>query len=275
MSLATGFERLDRRWIFLITALLVLLPLLWPLNLPLEPSPPVRNYFDAVEALPPGSLVLVSCDFDPASRPELEPMARTTLTHLFRRKCKVVVVCLFQGGARFVDVVVEDVARSQRRTYGVDYANLGYKPGDEAVMVLMGQSLVNTFPRDQAGRDVASLPIMQGVRNYSSFALLVSLSAGYPGTKEYVQQVQGRFHVPIVAGVTAVTAPALYPYLHTGQLQGLLGGMAGAAEYEELRYERGMASRGMDAQSLAHVFIGLCIVLGNIAYWENRRRAAR
>jgi len=275
MSLATGFERLDRRWIFLITALLVLLPLLWPLNLPLEPSPPVRNYFDAVEALPPGSLVLVSCDFDPASRPELEPMARTTLTHLFRRKCKVVVVCLFQGGARFVDVVVEDVGRSQRRTYGGDYANLGYKPGDEAVMVLMGQSLVNTFPRDQAGRDVASLPIMQGVRNYSSFALLVSLSAGYPGTKEYVQQVQGRFHVPIVAGVTAVTAPSLYPYLHTGQLQGLLGGMAGAAEYEDLRYERGMASRGMDAQSLAHVFIGLCIILGNIAYWENRRRVAR
>jgi len=167
------------------------------------------------------------------------------------------------------------VGRAQRRTYGGDYANLGYKPGDEAVMVLMGQSLVNTFPRDQAGRDVASLPIMQGVRNYSSFALLVSLSAGYPGTKEYVQQVQGRFHVPIVAGVTAVTAPSLYPYLHTGQLQGLLGGMAGAAEYEDLRYERGMASRGMDAQSLAHVFIGLCIILGNIAYWENRRRVAR
>jgi hypothetical protein len=275
MSLATGFARLDRRWIFLITALLVLVPLLWPLNLPLEPSVPVLDYYRTIEALPPGSLVLVSCDFDPASRPELEPMARTTLTHLFRRKCKVVVVCLFQGGARFVDMLVEDVARSRHLTYGVDYVNLGYKSGDEAVMVLMGQSLAKTFPRDQAGRDVASLPIMQGVRNYSSFALLVSLSAGYPGTREYVQQVQGRFHIPIIAGVTAVIAPSLYPYLQTGQLKGLLGGMAGAAEYEALRYERGMASRGMDAQSLAHVFIGLCIILGNVAYWENRRRAAR
>jgi hypothetical protein len=200
-------------------------------------------------------------------------MARTTLQHLFRRKCKVVVVCLYQGGARFVDAVVEDVARARRQVYGVDYANLGYKSGDEAVMVLMGQSLPNTFPRDHAGRDVRTLPIMEGVRNYSSFALLVSLSTGYPGTREYVQQVQGRFHIPIVAGVTAVTAPSLYPYLQTGQLRGLLGGMAGAAEYEDLRYERGMASRGMDAQSLAHVFIALCIVLGNVAYWEKRRRA--
>ena len=274
MSMAARFAGLDRRWIFLTTGLLVLVPLLWPINLPIDPSPPVRSYHDAIEALPPGSLVLVSCDFDPASRPELEPMARTTLQHLFRKKCKVVAVCLFQGGARFADAIIEDVARSRRRVYGVDYANLGYKAGNEAVMVLMGQSVVNTFQLDHRGRDVAGLPIMQGVRDYSSFALLVSLAAGYPGTKEYVQQVQGRFHIPIVAGVTAVTAPQLYPYLQSGQLKGLLGGMAGAAEYEDLRYERGMASRGMDAQSLAHLFIGLCIILGNVAYWEKRRRAA-
>ena len=272
MSFATSFERLDRRWIYVITGVLVLLPLLWPLNLPLEPSPPVRAYHNTIAALPAGSTVLMSCDFDPAARPELEPMTRTTLRQLFRKHCKVVVVVLFQGGARFVDEIVQDEARQNRRRDGVDYVNLGYKAGDEAVMVLMGQSLPNTFPRDHRGRDVRGLPVMQGIRNYSSFALLVSISAGYPGTKEYVQQVQGRFHIDIVAGVTAVFAPTLYPYLQTGQLRGLLGGMAGAAEYEDLRYERGMASRGMDAQSLAHMFIALCIVLGNLAQWERKRR---
>ena len=275
MSLAASFERLDRRWIYAITGLLVLLPLLWPLNLPLEPSPPVRGYHGAIAALPAGSLVLVSCDFDPASRPELEPMTRTTLRQLFGRHCRVVVVVLYQGGARFVDGIVQDVAHECRQADGVDYVNLGYKAGDEAVMVLMGQSIPGTFPRDHNGRDVRSLPIMRSVRNYSSFALLVSLSVGYPGTREYVQQVQGRFHIPMIAGVTAVSAPTLYPYLQTGQLGGLLGGMAGAAEYEDLRLERGMASRGMDAQSLAHVFIALCIVLGNVAQWERRRKESR
>ena len=274
MSLAAFFERLDRRWIYVIMGLLVLVPLLWPLNLPLEPSPPVHAYHDTIAALPRGSTVLMSCDFDPASRPELEPMTRTTLRQLFGRHCKVVVVVLYAGGARLVDGIVQDVARETRQVDGVDYVNLGYKAGDEAVMVLMGQSLAGTFPRDHNGRDVTSLPIMRSVRNYSSFALLVSLSVGYPGTKEYVQQVQGRFHIPIVAGVTAVSAPTLYPYLQTGQLRGMLGGMAGAAEYEDLRLERGMASRGMDAQSLAHLFIALCIVLGNLAQWERRRKEA-
>jgi hypothetical protein len=274
VSLAASFERLDRRWIYAITGLLVLLPLLWPLDLPLEPSPPVRAYEEAIAALPPGSTVLMSCDFDPASRPELEPMTRTTLRQLFRKHCKVVVVVLYPGGARLVDGIVQDVAHVSRQVDGVDYVNLGYKAGDEAVMALMGQSIPGTFPRDHNGRDVTRLPIMRSVRNYSSCALLVSLSVGYPGTKEYVQQVQGRFHIPIIAGVTAVSAPTLYPYLQTGQLSGMLGGMAGAAEYEDLRFERGMASRGMDAQSLAHVFIALCIVLGNLAQWERKRTEA-
>jgi len=267
-----GLARLDRRWIFTVTGLLVLIPLLWPLNLPLTPSPPVRAYYDAVAAVPDGSHVLVSCDFDPAARPELEPMTRTTLRQLFAKRCKVVVVVLYPGGARLVDQIVREVATERGALYGTDLVNLGFKAGNEAVMVLMGQSIPNTFPRDQNGLDVGTLPIMRGVRNYSSFPLLVSISTGYPGTKEYVQQVQGRFHIPIAAGVTAVAAPTMYPYLQSGQLLGLLGGMAGAAEYERLMHESGPASRGMDAQSLAHVFVALCIVLGNVAQWGWKRR---
>ncbi len=274
MRLPAFLEDLDRRWIFLATGLLVLIPLLWPLNLPLEPSAPVRGYHNALAALPPGSLVLMSCDYDPAARPELEPMTRTTLRQLFRQRCKVVVLALYQGGAVLVDQIVRDVANDRRQVYGVDYVNLGYKAGNEAVLVLMGQSIPGTFPRDQNGTPVDSLPLMRQVRNYASFAMIVSISSGYPGTREWVQQVQGRFHVPMVAGVTAVFAPTLYPYLQTGQLRGLLGGMAGAAEYEDLRYERGQASRGMDAQSLAHVFIALCILMGNVVQWERKRREA-
>jgi len=135
----------------------------------------------------------------------------------------------------------------------------------------MGQGIANAFPRDYHGHDSRSLPIMQHVRDYSSFPLLVNISAGYPGVKEWVQQVQGRFHLPMVAGCTAVSAPEFYPYLQSGQLLGLLGGMAGAAEYEKLRNEKGSATRGMDAQSLAHVFVAICILLGNWVQWRKRR----
>jgi hypothetical protein len=228
----------DRRWIFLIMGLLVLGPLLHPLSLPIQ-----------------------------------VPMTRTAFRHLLSKDCRVVVTVLWYGGPGLVDSIITEVAREfPGKTYGKDWVNLGYKAGNEAVMVVLGQGIESAFPRDYRGNDVHTLPIMANVRNYSSFPLLVNISAGYPGTKEWVQQVQGRFHLPMVAGVTAVSAPEYYPYLQSGQLRGLLGGMAGAAEYELARGEKGSATRGMDAQSLGHLFVALCIVMGNLVSFLQRRQ---
>lgn len=268
-----ALEKLDRRWLFLAMGLLVAGPLLWPVGLPLTVTDPVKRYHAAIQAVPDGSPVLLACDFDPGNRPEMIPMMKSSLRHLFDKKCRVVVTCLWNGGPALVDQTLEEVAneyraRGVRLESGVDYVDLGYKAGYEAVMVLMGQGIANAFPRDMRGRETRSLPVMRGVSDYSSFPLLVSISGGYPGTKEWVQQVNSRFHLPMVSGCTAVSAPEYYPYLQSGQLGGLLGGMAGAAEYEKLRGEKGPATKGMDAQSLAHVFIALCIVLGNVVQWR-------
>jgi hypothetical protein len=92
-------------------------------------------------------------------------------------------------------------------------------------MVLMGQGIKNAFPRDYRGNVTADIPMMRNVRDYTSFPLLVNISAGFPGTKEWVQQVNSRFHLPMVR-VTAA-APRVLPVPPIGPLLGLLGGMAG------------------------------------------------
>lgn len=62
MSMTRFLEQLDRRWIFAMVGLLVLIPLIWPLPLPLTVSPRVQGFHDAIEAVPEGSTVLMSCD---------------------------------------------------------------------------------------------------------------------------------------------------------------------------------------------------------------------
>ena len=71
---------------------------------------------------------------------------------------------------------------------------------------------------------------------------------------------------------TLISAPEYFPYVQSGQLSGLLGGLAGAAEYEEMIDRPGWGVTGMAAQSLAHVTIVLLIVLGNFVYFWNRRQ---
>src|SRR5204863_5300384 len=119
-GLIRSVERLDRRWIFLAVGLLVLFPLLFPLALPLYVSPPVRAFVEAVDAIPDGSRVLMPCDYDPGSIPEMVPMTRTALRHLLDKKCKVVITVLWSGGPGLVDRIVRQVVEHEYpdRKYG-------------------------------------------------------------------------------------------------------------------------------------------------------------
>ena len=75
-------EVLDRRIIFVFIFLSIALPLLLPVNMEFSVTPPVKSFYDAIESLPPGSKVLVSCDYDPGSMPELFPMNIAAFYHL-------------------------------------------------------------------------------------------------------------------------------------------------------------------------------------------------
>ncbi|MDM7916156.1 MAG: hypothetical protein QUU85_12960 [Candidatus Eisenbacteria bacterium] len=63
----------------------------------------------------------------------------------------------------------------------------------------------------------------------------------------------------------------MYPY-YPNQMAGVLGGMKGAAEYEEITGYRGRGTTYMVAQSFAHVVTVLFVVLGNAANFLGRRR---
>jgi hypothetical protein len=254
----------------------VLVPYIRPLGLPIRVSREARAFYAAIEQVPKGSTVLLSTDYDPGAMPELQPMTMSALEQCFRRDLKVVGMCLWPAGPPLLDRAFATVAPKYGKEYGRDYVNLGFKQGQEAVMVRVGTSIPATFPSDYGGRPVSEIPVMQGISKLSSVYLLVNISAGYPGTKEWVQQVGQRFPnsagkpMPIISGCTAVSAPEYYAYMSTGQLTGLLGGLAGAAEYEQLVEVKGTATRGMDGQSLAHLAIIFFILLGNILQFAGR-----
>jgi hypothetical protein len=78
--------------------------------------------------------------------------------------------------------------------------------------------------------------------------------------------------VTIGGGVTAVTAPEMYPYLQSGQLVGLLAGMKGAGEYEQLVARPGLGTAGMVAQSSVHLMVVIFIVFANVVFVIEKAR---
>jgi len=266
-------EHVDRRIIFLIMLVSISVPLFYPMNLPIRVSPEVRLYYEAIEALEAGDVVYLAADYDPGSKPELDPMLKASLEHLLRKDIRIVSATLWPAGVPLLEAGLDTYARDKySREYGVDYVNLGFKEGKENVMVQLGKSFRAVFPTDAYGTPLEELPLMAEVDRFADVKLLVLISAGYPGTKEWVQQVRNRYNAPMISGCTAVSAPEYYPYVSSNQLSGLLGGLSGAAEYEQLIGEPAWGTTGMSAQSLGHVTIVILILIGNVVYLINHRR---
>src|SRR5678809_1268622 len=102
-------QTFDRRWIFVIMGLALLVPFLWPLRLPIRVSAKVKAAYYAVEDLEPGDVVLVSLDFDPASKPELKPFLRAVLLQLKRKEVKIVFVTTWYAAPPLMDRYIREM----------------------------------------------------------------------------------------------------------------------------------------------------------------------
>lgn len=273
MNFAERMLKVDRRIIFLVIGLCTLLPLLYPVGLPIKISPEVRSVFDYIESMPEGSVFLLSMDFDPASKPELHPQAIAILRHAFRKNLRVIGMTLWVSGTGMADQLLSQVAREAGKEYGKDYVFLGWSPGGNAVIINMGQDLYNTFPSDYSGRPTKGLPVLDGVLTLKDVNYAVSLAAGNPGVEAWYVFGKDKYKFELGGGCTGVIAPGLYPLLRSGQINGLIGGLRGAAEYESLIGHKGRAVAGMDAQSATHAAIVVLVILCNVFYFSLRRQA--
>ena len=272
-----AFLRLDRRWIFLLMAICMLVPLLLPIGLPFTPDPEVRSLYQEIEHLEEGDIVLVSADYDPGSKPELQPFTEALFVHLFRKKLRVVASALWPAAPPLVnEAIAKALAHpdvdADAIVEGRDYINLGYKDGRQLAMLGMGENIHETYPRTYDGTPTAQVPLMRSVKRLGDCDLFINVSGGSPGTKEWVEVAQARFGLRMIASCTAVMAPDNIPYFESGQLIGLAGGMKGSADYEYLVGVTGTATKGMDAQSFGHLLIILFILLGNVAYFMTRKK---
>jgi len=274
---------LDRRIIFLIVGLSVLIPLLKPewVNLPIRPRPESQIVFNEINKLNEGDKILLSFEYGPSTKPEIHPMSIAILKHLFAKNIQVYGFALWPDGNFMSTEAFSEVSHDYGKKYGIDYVNLGYKPGAEAVVKGIAADIRALYTVDLKGTPINDIPMMKDVVNVENFDFVFSLSAGYPGSTEWVQYACDPKSIPLSTGVTSIQVTDILPYVENGQIKGILAGMPGAAEYEslveaelremELSVKPGKASSMMAAQSIAHVMIVLFIIFGNITYYITRK----
>ncbi len=279
--------KIDRRIIYLLLLLVVILPLIFPSPQRVRVMPPVAKLYHAVDSIPEEKALIIDFDYAPQTAPELDPMGFAILRHVFRRRIKLLLLSLYVQplglAQNALDQVVEEfnsvaTTHADSIIYGRDYVFLGWVPPPIIPILGMGESITGVYHVDYYGNPTDSLPLLQRIKNYNDVDLLISLSGSDP-PKWWVAYAQSRFGLRVGAGITAVSASEFYPYLQTGQFTGMLVGMTGAAEYEEMVEQtldikaRRKASESLLSLTFAHLLIIAFIIIGNIGFFAKGRKA--
>ncbi len=280
---------MSRRLIYLLMLVAVAVPVLFGVSQAPSRLVSAERMYDVVERqeFKRGNVAMVFMDFGPNTLAENEPQAAVLLEHLFRRRIPVIVLSQYQQAESFLRRIPLEVAGrlekempGERWRYGEAWINAGYK----AVPTVFMQSLAKTPDVSKfLGRDVTGMPIV----NYPSFASIGALEGvrlvgeitGLVGVFDTVVQFLQKdgYRPLLVHGCTSITIPEAYIFLDSGQLRGLLEGIAGAAWYSEILKRNFPQSDNLKllvtntALSAAHIVIIALIILGNVAPFISRR----
>ena len=291
----TILGNLDRRIIFILIGLAVLIPLIKPnwVALPIKIDQNTNTVYQSISNLKENDKVLLSFAYGACTKPEVHPMAIGLLNHLFSKGVKVYIVSLWPEGPIMAQQAMSTVKNSGLFNIkdGSDYVMFDYKVGGFVVIKGIADNFRELYKQDYNGNAIEDLQIMEGIYSVEDFDFVFDFSAGVPGNAEWVQYACDPKNIPLSSGCTSIMVTDAIPYVESGQLQGILAGMPGAAEYEQLVYEymieeqqnnnkyinknieiqKGKAFARMSAQSVAHFLMVIFIIIGNIAYYYSRK----
>ncbi|MFH1373754.1 MAG: hypothetical protein ABII79_08170 [bacterium] len=260
-----------RHWIFLGLFVCIAVVMMLDIQLEMPVSDQTRRVYNFIDSLPPGSALMISFDHEASSLPEIHPIGQALLRHAFARGHRLIGVALLAEGTVIGYRLMQNTAAEYDRRYGRDFVYLGFKPQYIAAILAMGESIPETFPQDYCGRPYHEYEILKDIANYDDLAAVISITDGSL-TTHWMEYGGSRYGVRVLSGMTAAMMTTFDPYVASGQMYGLVGGLRGAAEYEQLIQRSGGGARGMLAQTTAHLYVIALVLVGNFIYFRNRRR---
>lgn len=279
--MAISLKRLDviigtRQLLYTLLIIFALIPMFYPLKLPISISSRTLKVYRYIDMLKPGSYVFIDFDYDPAGRGELEPQAVAVIKQLFDKGCKLVIASLGTTGP----VMFEIMRRTNPdifagKEYGKDWVNIGYVAGGESAAAGLAKSISGTVAVDTYGNPIGALPLLKEADRAEQFVLALLFTTGTDTLYYYVRQWFTPYKTPLIMGILGVMGPAAEPFVAAGQAVELLVGQVAGAEYEVLVGRPGIGMGAMDAQSTSHAIILIFIVLGNIMFWSARLRGEK
>ncbi len=252
--------------------------------------PYVMPFHSQIENLATGSPVLVAVDYDPGYAGELKAASNTAIQRLMHNQQRLAVISGVPAGPALAEDLLQTAYYSQHTidpgfSLNTNTINLGYLPG--------GITSLKEFalrPQQAARYGLTSTygglipwdhPALQGVSKLTDFGMLIVITDSVDSGRAWVEQVQPFLGgVPMLLISSAQAAPMLEPYVQSGQVQGMISGLAGSVAYENVLQQPGaglsnwIAFQGGIAVIIALILVGILLQLFVILFASRKAKEA-
>jgi hypothetical protein len=267
-------QKIPNQAILAVFTILMVLPVLMPLNVPIGVPTMTKQFYDYILDLPDGSVILYMSQLAGFNYGDLAPLCAATLNLVLNspNDLKVIMVFAYADCVNFWDIMktTYGIDLPPGKEYGVDYVEFGFYIGAERGWATTCDDFKTMFPADRFGTPIEELPIMDGVKTAADWDLILFPNS-WSGLIDYiVRHAYGRYHVKTLimpAGMCAMSAAAYYPHVSPGMPIGAGGG----AQLEKLQGYKSWGTTMSDSFSLMSLMTVVLACLQIIGDYMERR----
>lgn len=278
-SIWEKLQSIDRRILYGALLVVIALPLLIPaFVIPPVPDQQTKDAYAVVEHFgtqPGPKMAMIDGWWSASSRGEQQYQTEAIIEHLMRLDIPFAIISGDPQNTTLTEDIAQQTALKYHRHYGVDWIDWGYQVAYTQVLKAMVGDIPGTLKEDGVEhRPLTSFPIMKNVHSFADVGLIFEITPS-SSLDTLLSFVESKFHMPIIYAPTAVMAPEAFPFLDSHQIAGLILGVKGASDYEQLLNVKGDAVKIGTSMSMVYLLIIFLIILGNVGYHGARLSARR
>jgi len=272
MSIWEKLTSIPREVIMGLVFIAILIPALNPLGLPLMVGSMSQAWYDTVDDMPAGSILLFDIGYGSGGYPSLGPGNIAAFHQMFEKDLRIVIMATALEGSMMYPLIMAGVKPESNygAVYGEDYVFLGYIAGGQTAMAGVLGDLHALASTDYQGTSLSSLPLAAEVSGADDYDLVGYLTTSGDTAEGWVYQAYSQYNRPLIGGMLSMMTTSMKPYYDSGQLLGLMDGIKGAADMEFLTNHPGDAIVSSDILSFTQALVLILILIGNVAFWMQK-----
>lgn len=259
----------DYRIIYVISMILVAIPLLRPIGVPMTVGAPIKDYAKTIRSLKPGAVVVCYFYGYATMLPDVEPVFMATWKMLLERDCKILVMLAHVDSPSIIEMEFKKLdPGAHGKTYGEDYMFFPYITYEEATLMAFTEDMRSIFKTDCYGTsldDLDKLPMMENIRSAWDVDLFITSS---------VELMVRRWVIPyettMICWGTGTDLLPFVPPFYPESVKGYCGGASQGGELEICTGHLGEGIKYNDAKNLALIGLVAIVIIGNISYFGER-----